>query len=78
MAEFQWKQANEEMILPKNMETKHIVNTIYMLWNHVVSNNFKIDKLEEHTFDSSYNDQYMKDAFCHLIHELENRSISNG
>lgn len=73
---FQWKDRHNNYHYPKDMKTSHLFYVIRMIWNHSVSNQYKVDMPQEYIFGSFYTNDYMREAFKNIFTELMTRNLT--
>jgi hypothetical protein len=68
---FKWRCADGRLLLPKEMETSHLYNTLLMIWNNKCEP--KVGTYKKYTFKAPYTDLYLKQAVIFLGIELLDR-----
>lgn len=66
-----WRTASGESLLPEQMETRHVFNTLRMIWNHVAPEDLRLHPYRR--YRSIYSREYMLEAVQHLATELAGR-----
>jgi hypothetical protein len=73
---WKWKTSpanGNKLISPSQMETRHLFNTLRMIWNHTMPSDARIHPYKEYDFSSYYTPSYLKIAILKIGVELLNR-----
>lgn len=75
---FKWRTNHGVMLLPSEMETRHLYLTLRMIWNHSVPDRYQIHPFKRYTFSAFYTKQYLAQAVRELGRELLSRNNLQG
>lgn len=78
LKQFRWRTSAGDELLPQDMGTTHIYNTVVMIWNHNAPEEFKFHPYKHYRFSSFYTTEYMRDAIVALLMELAFRIDLQG
>lgn len=70
---FKWKTSRDEHIPVASMETRHLFNTVRMIWNHTMPRDAALEPYRRYAFGPFYTPEYMKAAIYHIMRELKTR-----
>lgn len=70
---FRWLASSGRRWDPSEMETRHLFNTIRMIWNHSAPDHLQFKPFRRYMFSSFYSQEYFRDAVNALGAELSLR-----
>lgn len=73
---FRWRTSKHDgnrMLLPSEMETRHVFFTLAMIWNHSMPEEARTHNYKKYKFGSYYTAEYMVQAIHALSRELATR-----
>ena len=68
-----WRMKNGHLVAPMDMTTKHLFNTVKMLWNNLAPAEHRIGKAKLYRFGPSYTPEYLREAAKNITAELAGR-----
>jgi hypothetical protein len=72
-----WLDRHGERHAPDQMETRHLFNTLKMIWNNMVPSQYRVGyNVRLYSFGPSYTRQYMVAAVYHIGHQLAKRTLT--
>ena len=72
--EWRWKTTKGEMLRPCIMRTRHLHNTLVMIWHHTMPESARIRPYyRAYSFGSFYTHEYLQQAVRVMAHELAGR-----
>lgn len=74
LCEFMWKDRHNVFHAPFQMETSYLYNTIRMIWNHSMPEEFKLTPYRIYSFGPFYTPEYMRQAVRAFLNELTTRT----
>ncbi|MBF3800110.1 hypothetical protein ISG21_00480 [Burkholderia pseudomallei] len=75
---FRWRDRHGDRHDPAKMETRHVFNTLKMIWNNTVPSYYRVGhNVRLYSFGPSYTREYMIKAVYHLGHELSKRVLTS-
>lgn len=74
---WRWRDRHGERHDPATMETRHLFNTLKMIWNNMVPAEYRVGyNVRLYNFGPSYTRQYMVAAVYHTGHQLAKRTLT--
>lgn len=71
-----WRTARGEALRPADMETRHLMNVVLMVWNNTVPEHMQThDDVVYYNFPH-HEPEYLKQAVRYMFMELEGRDLS--
>ncbi|HIH2748240.1 TPA: hypothetical protein ACYLN4_004006 [Burkholderia lata] len=75
---FRWRDRHGVKHDPAKMETRHVFNTLKMIWNNMVPEYYRVGfNVRLYSFGPSYTREYMVQAVYQLGHELSKRVLTS-
>ncbi|KVZ62224.1 hypothetical protein [Burkholderia ubonensis] len=75
---FRWRDRHGDKHDPAKMETRHVFNTLKMIWNNTVPAYYHVGRnVRLYSFGPSYTKEYMIKAVYQLGHELTKRTLTS-
>lgn len=74
---FVWRTHDGRELTPQEMETKHLFNTLKMVWNHSCPVRAQIRPFKRWWFGPSYTKTYMANAVRFMYAELLTRQLDD-
>ena len=74
---FRWRTREGQRLDPCNMDTRHLFNTISMIWNHVMPADAATHSYRAYSFGPTYTQAYLTAAIITMLPELLSRSLTN-
>jgi len=71
---FKWKDQRGHYHAPADMSTRHLFNTLLMIWNHSAPERYKFRPYKHYEFGPYYTPRYMGVAVREMLSELKCRS----
>lgn len=68
--DFIWKTKDDRRYKVKDMETRHLFNTIRMIWNHKMPADAALGSFIRYEFGSFYTNEYLELAIKKMLPEL--------
>lgn len=74
-APWRWRQGDGQYVLPSDMDTDHVFQTLKMLWNNYMPFGTEVGNVRLYNFYPTevYTEEYMKQAVYELAWELYRR-----
>ena len=73
---FRWRTRRNQWLRPADMETRHLFNTVKMVWNHSAPYDLQFRPFRQYTFGPTYTAEYMKQAVNAMVAELQTRTLT--
>lgn len=71
---FRWRSSDGKRQYPQDMATRHLFNTVVMIWNHTMPDDAKTHNYQVYSFNPFiYTPDYMMTAICVMLPVLLNR-----
>lgn len=70
---FKWKTKNNQFLLPRKMETRHLFYTLRMIWNHTMPEQARLNPYRHYRFGDFYSIEYIQKAIINIGRELLGR-----
>ena len=71
---FRWRDREGEFHDIEQMDTRHLFNTVRMIWNHSMPEAVRSTSYKRYTFSPFYTQAYMEYAIRHICRELWSRT----
>ena len=71
--QFKWRDRKGKFHKVEDMDTSYLFNTLKMIWNNVVPEQYRIEPIYLYDFGSFYTSEYMATAVSCIVNELNNR-----
>ena len=71
---FRWKTQRDQLLCPTEMHTGHLFNTLKMIWNHTMKDEYKFKPYRLYCFPPEYTEDYLVCAIVFISRELFSRN----